>query len=273
MTTGRPRTASRKAKAMRGFPCIAALLFATAVSGCSSVRSDKLPYAKLAVPYNRTQLKSTTSLEVLNLAHDPAYEFQPKTADPVLLTQADTVVGFSGRSSDGRKTWLDLIAFDELRMVAGRKYFFCIDERATASGRLGSRLAGSRKGILFDCEFAIDPEVLTTPYATEEAQKIAIVKWLAERFKNDVTILVGSPKAPAQGNEQVTVSGMMVNQIFQAILTELAKSPGLAANLASDQGIPFPHISLKEGRLRLLVQNDTALLTVRVNLPLSPLQK
>ncbi len=130
-----------------------------------------------------------------------------------------------------------------------------------------------RKGLLFDSEFVVDPEVLTTPYATEEAQKIAVVKWLAERFQSDVTALVGRPKAPAQGNEQIVVSGMMVNQLFQGILTELAQSPGLAKNLGTDQGIQFPHPSLGEGRLRLLVNNDTAVVTIRVNLPLTPLRQ
>jgi hypothetical protein len=274
MTIETPQTRSRRAHAVRAILCIAALLFATVAPGCSYVPSGRLPYAKLALPYDRTQLKSTTSLEVLNIARDPDYEFSPRDAEPVLLTQSDTVVAYSGRSTNGLKTWLDLIAFDESRMTAARKYFFCIDERATTDpSRPRHYLFPPRKGILFDSEFAIDPEVLTTPYATEEAQKIAIVKWLAERFKNDVTVLVGSPKNPTQGNEQVTISGMMVNEVFQGILAKLAQSPGLAKNLATEQGIQFPHASLGEGRVRLLVENDTAVMTIRVNLPMPPLQK
>jgi hypothetical protein len=273
MTRMTPRTPGHPAAVVRRSLCIAALLFAIAASGCSYLRPNRLPYAKLALPYAHTQLRTTSSLEVLSLAHDPAYHFPPRVAEPVLLTQSDTAVAFSGQSRNRRKIWLDLIAFDELRMVAARKYFFCIDERATADPDRPHRpLIPPRKGILFDSEFAIDPEVLTTPYATEEAQKIAILKWLAERFKNDVTILVGNPKSPAQGNEQVTASAMMVNQMFQGILTELAQSPGLATSLAADQGIAFPHMSLKEGRLRLLVANETAVLTIRINLPMTPLQ-
>jgi hypothetical protein len=273
MTIERP-TRSRPAHTVRATRCLAALLFMTIASGCSSSGSDKLPYARLALPYDRTQLKSTTSLEVLNLAHDPAYQFPPSEAEPVLLTQSDTIIAYSGRSAQRRKTWLDMVVFDELRMTADRKYFFCIDERATTDpSRPGHRWLVPRKGLLFESECVVDPEVLTTPYATEEAQKIAIVKWLAERFKNDVTALVGRPKAPAQGNEQIAVSGMMVNQVFQGILTELAQSPGLATNLGTDQGIQFPHASLGEGRLRLLVNNDIAVVTIRVNLPLTPLRQ
>jgi len=272
--TGMPQPRRRHAHAVRATLGITALLFATVASGCSLSGSDKLPYAKLALPYDRTQLKSTTSLDVLNLAHDPAYQFLPSEAEPVLLTQSDTIIAYSGRSAKRLKTWLDMVVLDEFRMTASRKYFFCIDERTTTDpSRPGHRWLVPRKGLLFDSEFVVDPEVLTTPYATEEAQKIAIVKWLAERFRNDVTALVGRPKAPAQGNEQIVVSGMMVDQVFQGILTELARSPGLAKNLGTDQGVQFPHVSLGEGRLRLLVNNDTAVVTIRVNLPLTPLEQ
>ncbi len=271
--TEMPQRGSRCAPALRGTLVIAALLFVTAI-GCGSCSpSDGLSYTKLALPYDRTQLKTTTSLDVLNVGHDPAYQFTPREADPVLLTQSDTAIAYSGRSADGRKTWLDLIVFDGSRMAAARKYFFCIDERTTTDpSRPDHHWLLPRKGLLFDTEFALDPEVLTTPYATEEAQKIAIVKWLAERFKNDVTVLVGRPRNPTQGNEQITVSAMMVNQVFQGILTKLAQSPGLAKNLATEQGIAFPHASLGTGRLRLLVQNDAAAMTIRVNLPLTPRQ-
>jgi hypothetical protein len=272
MRIDRPPTRIRRVRAVRALLSLAALLFVIILSGCSYSESAKLPYAKLALPYDRTQLAHTTSLDVLNVAHDPAYQFAPKDAEPALLTQSETIVAYSGRSANGRKTWLDLIAFDESRMTAIRKYFFCLDEQATTvPDRPGHHLIPPRQGILFDSEFLIDPEVLTTPYTTEEAQKIAILKWLAERFQNDVTALVGSRRTPTQGNEQIIVSGMAANQVFQGILTELAQSPGLAKNLATDQGVPFPHASLGEGRLRLFVQNDTGIVTIRVNLPLAPL--
>jgi len=270
--TESPRPMSCRAQAVRATLGITALLFMTIASGCSGSESDRLPYTRLALPYDRTQLKTTTSLEVLNVARDPAYQFLPSEAEPVLLTQSDTIIAYSGRSKSGFKTWLDMIVLDELRMTAGRKYFFCIDERATTDpSRPGHRWLVPRRGLLFDSECLVDPEVLTMPYATDEAQKIAVVKWLAEQFKNDVTVLVGRPKAPAQGNEQIVVSGMMVNEVFQGILAKLIQSPGLATNLGMDQGIQFPHPSLGEGRLRLLVNNDTAVVTIRINLPLTPI--
>ena len=268
--TETPRPGSRRAPAV---PVIMALLFTVLASGCSYPESNRLPYSKLALPYTRTQLKSTTSLDVLNLARDPAYQFPPRQAEPVLLTQSETVVAYSGRSVQRLRTWLDLVAFDQFRMTASRKYFFCVDERATTDpSRPGHRWLWPRKGLLFDSECLVDPEILTTPYATEEAQKIAVVKWLAEQFKDDVRALVGRSQASARSNEQIAVSGMMVNQVFLGILTELAQSPGLAKNLATEQGIPFPNLSLGEGRVRLVINNDTAVLMIRVNVPLTPYQ-
>jgi len=271
MTTERPRTRSCKARAVRGILRMAVLLLATGLAGCSYLFSDKLPYTSLSVPYDRTQLKTSTTLDVLNLARAPEYQFPRSAVEAVLLTQSDTVVGYSGRSQDGRKTWLNMVVFDEFRMTAKRKYFFCVDEEAeTAPGKSHQCLFPPRKGLLFDSEFTLDPEIRTTPYATEETQRIALVRWLARQFDADVAVLTGSPKSPTQGNEYILTSGMMVRQMFQGILAELDKSPDLARSLSEEQGARFPHISLKEGRIRLLVQGDLATATVRVNLPMTP---
>ena len=279
MTTDRPRTIRRKARAVRGIPCLAALLLTAALAGCapeSYMWPDELPYAKLAAPYNATTLKASTTLDVLNVAQDPAQQVRRKDVEAVLLTQGDTAVAYSGRSKDGQKTWLNVVVFDEYRMTAKRKYFIYVDERAqTAPGHevwyLPWFVLPPRAAVFFDSEFTVDPEILTTPYATEEAQRIAVVRWLAEQFANDVAALMGGPNKPTQGNEYILTSGMMVRQVFQGALTELDKSPDLAKNLSDEQGIEFPHLSLTSGRLRLLVDNDVAATTMRVNLPLAPL--
>jgi len=130
-----------------------------------------------------------------------------------------------------------------------------------------------RKGVLFDAEFIIDPEVLTTPYATAEVQRIEILRWLAGQFRRDLTTLVGDPKSPAQGDESILLSGMMVSQIFQAVLAELDQSPGLARNLSGETGIRFPHISLNEGHIRLLTQSDLGAVKIRVNFPMTTSKK
>lgn len=268
MDTVKSHAAGRKACAARVTLCMAALLSASVLSGCGG--SNKLSYAKLAVPYSAVQIGRSTSLELLNVARSGAYEFDPDQVDQVLLTQSDTVIGYSGRSRDTRKSWLNMVVFDEYRMTAGRKYFFCVDERAKrAPDNPKKELFPARQGILFDAQFLIDPEVLTTPYATEEAQQAAILQWLAGRFEQDVAALIGDPKNPAQGGEVIVLSGAMVRQVFQGVLVQLDKSPGLAKNLSDERGVPFPHMSLGEGRVRMVTESNMAAVMIRVNLPMA----
>jgi len=275
MTTGRPRIIRRKAQAVRRILCMAAFLFAICLCGCAArgyVSPGRLPYAKLAFPYANTQLKTSATLDVLNLARAPEYQFERGTADELLLTQSDTAVAFSGRTPDRRKFWLTMVVFDEYRLTATRKYFFLVDERAeTAPAAKKQYFLPPRKGLVFDSEFVVGPEILTTPYATEEAQKVAMVRWLAEQFQKDMTALVGSSDAPARGSSLLSTSGMMMRQTFTGLLVELDRSPGLARSLADARGMEFPHISMNKGRARLLTQNDLAAMTLRVNFPLPPL--
>jgi hypothetical protein len=257
---------------VRALLVAALLLLFTVLIGCSAtgyLSPQKLAYSKLALPYERTQLGVSTTLDVLNVARAPEYQFDPDIVEETLLTQSDTAVAYSGRSADGFKTWVNLVVFDEYRLTAKRKCFFAVDERAVRSPeKSGQLFIPPRRGILFDSEFAIDPEILTTPYATEEARRTAIVRRLAEQFQRDLTALIGDPAAPARGNALIPLSGMMMNQTFTGLLIELDRSPGLAANLDSPKGIAFPHISLNEGRIRLLTQNDRAAVRIRVNLPM-----
>jgi len=277
MTTGRPRIIRRKATAAQGILCIVALLFATCLCGCAAqgyLSPDRLPYAKLAFPYASTQLRTSASLDVLNLARAPEYQFDRDKADELLLTQSDTAVAFSGRSKDKRKSWLTLVVFDEYRLTATRKYFFLVDERAETAPAANKRyFLPPRKGLVFDSEFVIDPEILTTPYATEETQKVATIRWLAEQFQKDMTALLGSYDVPARGAAQLSTAGMMMRQTFTGLLVELDKSPGLAQTLADEHGMEFPHISMNKGRARLIARDDLAALTLRVNFPMPPLSE
>lgn len=242
-----------------------ALWLIASASGCT----QSLPYAKLSAPYDKAQLKLSTTLDVLNLTQAPDYRFDPRAVSKQLLSQSDTVIAVTGQSKDGFKSWLNMVVFDEFRMTATRKYFFCTDEKASVAPTDPKYyLIPARKGVLFDAEFVISPDIQTTPYVTEEAEKIAIVRWLAEQFHGDVEALLADPQGAVHDNELVSMSEMMMNQVFRGILTELDKSPGLARNLAAAQGVEFPHISLDTGHIQLLAEGDMAKVKIRVNLPM-----
>ena len=252
----------------RGALCMAALLFAAVLSGCGTPP----PYAKLVFPYENTRLKASTTLDVLNSAKSPAYQFTASDkVEELLLTQSDTAVAFSGRSADSRRWWVTIVVFDEYRLTATRKYFFLVDEKAgTTPAPSATYLIPPRKGLVFDAQFVVDTEILTTPYATDDAQKVAMIRRLAEQFQKDVAALTGGSDAPARGSSLIPTAATMMRQTFTGLLVELQKSPGLAQNLAESRGIEFPHISMNKGRVRLLTQNDLAAMTLRVNFPLPP---
>jgi len=126
--------------------------------------------------------------------------------------------------------------------------------------------------LLFDGQLVLDPAFRTTPYATDEARRIAIIQWLAEQFNQDVRSLTGSEENSVHADELVSLADMMMNQVFRGVLLALGKSPGLARNLSDADGIEFPHISLNQGRIQMIAQNDVVTVKIRVNLPMATLQ-
>jgi len=238
--------------------------------GCATV-PDEFAYERLSVPYYQTRLGASSSLDVLAQADAPDYQFDPEHIGKQLLSQSDTMVALSGQNANGFKTWVNLVAFDESRMTARRKYFFCSDERATnTTTEPLESLVGRGRGLYFDAQLRLDAKIRTTPYATDEARQIAILRWLAEQFNADVRRLTDRADEPTNANELLATAGMMMNQTFQGVLLTLSKSPGLARDLPSTQGVAFGHISLNEGRVQMLATNDAVAIKVRVNLPLMP---
>lgn len=251
---------------------LAALALLGGVCGCVARRylsPNRLPYETLSAPYRLTQLKASTTLDVLGLADAPPYQLDSKDVGRQFLNQGDSTIALSGRSDDTFKAWVNLIAFDESRRTARRKYFFCSDERATVvPDDPGRVLVPPRRGLVFDCQCVLPPEIVTAPYATEEARLIATVRWLVEQLNGDLRAVTGDTTRPMQTNELISLAGMMMNQTFRGVLGELARTPGLTLDLAGERGVAFPHVSLDQGRIHLAVINDVVTVKIRVNLPM-----
>ncbi len=267
--------ARRCGRAMRRGAAFALLALAglCLLSGCSTpdAPGGSYSYARLAAPYRQVQLRTGTTLDVLGLLDAPSMRLEPDLVAVQLTTQSDTSAALSGQSKDGKKIWVNLIAFDEYRMTARRKYFFLMDEQPAPP--IGSQPpTGAVPGALaFDAQFILDPEVGTALYATDEARKAAIVRSLAQRFKADVDKLAGRPTAATQTDALVATAGMMMNQVFQGVFVEFDKSSALAKNLNNEAGVAFGHRSLGEGRIRLLVTSGIGTISVRIHQPLPAL--
>jgi len=231
--------------------------------GCSG--PERAAYERLFANYEKTKLKTTGSLDVLGMIRTPQYQVDTGSGVTYLVSQSDTVVASLGQGEKGYRTWFTLVAFDEHTMIARRKYFYLVDEMAGSAASQPIRLlTGPERGLRFDCQMVLQTEVLAKPYENEQARQIAILKQVAENLRRDIDELTGQRGAPSQGSQILTVSGMVMNQIFESVLLELTKSAVPTQELMDKSGYQFNHINFDKGRIRLTLQDDIA--TVKIGL-------
>jgi len=242
-----------------GFPLLFVLCWC--LYGCSVWRyfqPEELSYEKLSVSYHRTRLKTSSSPDVLRIIQAPGYELGPRFTGKHLLSQSDTAIASVGQSKDGYKSWFTMVSFDEGNTTAQRKYFYLVDESALLKPTdLRHLQILPKPGLIFDSQMVLQIDVLGKPYVTEQARQIAILKQIAENLSKDVDEL-------SQDNQTLVVSGMLMNQVFKAVLLELDKSPVLAKNLSDKSGVQFNHISFDKGRIGMTVEDS--IVTVKIRL-------
>lgn len=250
------------------FLALAVFLGARGCSPAGYLPLERLTYEDLSAAYTHTELGTSSTLDVLGMIRSPDYKLPPHLVGTELLSQGDTIVASSGKSRDSYKTWFYLAAFDEHNMTARRKYFFLIDEKVRILPSDPKRyVIPPRRGLMFDCEMVFGPEVIARPFATEEAKQVAILRQVADSLRRDIDGLNGRKGDSGQGNEILAVSGMLMNQVFEAALLELSKSPVLAAKLGDAAGVKFKHLSFDPSRIRMLVDNDRVAVRIVLGLP------
>lgn len=181
-------------------------------------------YEQVSQSYCRTKLKTSSSADVLAVIHLPEYE---------LLSQSKSVVASLGQKKKGYKTWLNMVAFDENKLTAQRKYLFIVDEKPKAL------FVEPWASLRFDCEMVLEPEILDEPYSNENARRIATLRQVLKNARKDIDEL-------GQDNKMIAVSGMLINQGLEAILVKLDSSPALATGLNTPAGVEFSHMTCRE---------------------------
>lgn len=196
--------------------------------------------------YYQTELKTSTSAEVISTIHLPEYE---------LLSQSKSVVAsFGEKKKKGFKAWFKMVSFDENELTAKRKYLFVEDERPK---RLSLE---SWPQAEFDCAIVLDSKILEAPYSDNNTRRIAILKAVAENFRTDMAEV-------KLDNKKLGGLGMMVNQALEMVLVKLdsdVASPALAKKLSDQLGLKFNHINLNQGRIRMIVADDIAMVRMRL---------
>lgn len=218
-----------------------------ALWGCPVVeylKKDEPPFdEELAASYHQTRLRESSSADVLAMIHRPEYE---------VLSQSKSVVASTGQKKKGHQMWFNMVAFDENKAAAERKYFFVVDEKGK------DFLFGPKRSLKFDSQMVLESDILDEPYANENAMRIAILQQLLKNFRSDIDEL-------AQDNKTLDVCGMLVNQTLQTVLQKLEASPSLASKLSDADGLDFDHMTLGKGRISMVsIMDDVINMNINI---------
>ncbi len=192
------------------------------------------PYEQLLGNYNQTILQESTTTDVLTVIHLPEYE---------LFSQSKRVAGSLGQGKKGYKTWLHMVAFDENNLRAKHKYLVVVEERPKIL------FVEPWENMRFDSKVVLESKILDEPYANENARRIAILKVLRENCRKDIDEL-------GSDNKMISISGMMINQMFESVLVKLKSSPAYATKLSDSKGLEFSHFGLDKGKIQMVIDGD-----------------
>lgn len=239
------------------FTVLCGLYGCSVVSPYVGLRREEPSYdQELLAAYQGVKLNKSITLDVLPVLKNSPHE---------LLSQSDSVVAALGQSKNGYKTWFNMVAFDEYKLAAKRKYFFAVDEKVTRSPTNSRRpLLEPRQGLAFDCEMVLEKELLDKSYAAENARQIAILRQVSNNLRRDIDELGEDIETAGQDNKMLHVCGMLINQTFQTILLTLETSPVLATKLSDKSGVEFDHVSFDKGKIRMVVENDIVRVKIRL---------
>ena len=210
------------------------------LSGCSVIEftlPEKPPSdAEILETYNRIQLTTSTATDVLATINIGKYE---------LLSQSKSVIASAGQGKKGYRQWLKMVAFDEDQLTVMRKYLFIEDEKPRVM------FVAPRAGSKFNCRMVLGSEILDKPYVSENTRRIAILGHIIEQIRRDID-QVGSD------NKTIVVSGMMINQSLEAVLTKLNSSPAYAGELNKPSGLQFEHIGYDKAKIQMIIEGNIA---------------
>ena len=214
--------------------------------GCAVVeylKPEKPPYdEQLSQTYYITKLKQSSSADVLPMIHKPAYE---------LLSQSESVVASLGQKKKGHQIWFNMVAFDENRLTAIRKYFFMVDEKPK------SLWVQPKRRLRFDSRMVLEADVFDEPYANESARRIAILRQVLKNVRKDIDEVGAQDK-------NLSICRILINQTLETILVKLDSSPVLASRLSTTDGFDFDHITLGAGTIWMGVAGD--IVNVRISI-------
>ncbi|MBN1392216.1 MAG: hypothetical protein JW947_05365 [Sedimentisphaerales bacterium] len=234
---------------------ILAVLCCCVLCGCSVPEQadfDSPGDKTLSTAYRKTELKESTSADVLAIISEPDEEIQEEP-ECGLVSQTKNIIALQGTNKKGYKLWFNMIAFDENELTAKRKSFFVVDEKTE------SLLIWPRRRLVFKTKMVLEPKVLNEPYANDDARQIAILKQVAENMRKDIAEV-------AVDNKRVGICGMLINQTLGTVLYRVERSPVLTSRMNDlDSGLEFDHLTLGKGKIVMCVYDDIVKVKVKLD--------
>ena len=219
--------------------CLAvAIVCCIVLAGCQEPRRDRDIFGR----YYLTTLKFSTSADVLNVIADNEKE---------LLSQSQSVIASYGQEKDAQELWFNMVAFDEARLTAVRKFAFLVDESS------GLYVITKKRKLRFDARAVVDPKVMAEPFENENAHSIAILRDVSDKFSGDIGQLTFD-------STDLNSAAMLTKNIFNTILVKLDNSPALAVRLAGEAGMEFDHMNLGKGHVRMIRQDDIVSVKIKI---------
>jgi hypothetical protein len=236
------------------------LLLAALPGGCSNEssvrRQDVFSQEELSSPYDHIAVQESLTIDALPKLQRFESERGPLLGGIEAFSQGEHIAVSLGQSKDGRKTWFNMVTFDEYKLDVIRKYFFCVDEDAA---RFPARV---RRGFRFECEMVLDEQVLTQTYPSENAKRLTVLRHIRENLRKDIEEL-GAGGSPEQHNKMLSVCGMLLSQTLEKILLKLESSPVLASKLGESAGVDFEHVNFGDGKVLMVFLEDMVALRIR----------
>ncbi len=215
-----------------------AIVCCIVLAGCEGTIPDRDVFGR----YYLTTLRFSTSADVLNVIADNEKE---------LLSQSQSVIASYGQEKDAQELWFNMVAFDEARLTAVRKYAFLVNEST------GLYVIARKRKLRFDARAVVNAKVMTEPFENENAHNIAILRDVSDKFHDDIGQLTFD-------SVDLNSAAMLTMNIFNTVLVKLDNSPALATRLAREAGMEFDHMNFGKGNIRMTRQGDIVSIKIKI---------
>lgn len=206
--------------------------------GCQGTIRDREVFGR----YYLTTLRFSTSADILSVIADNEKE---------LLSQSQSVVASYGQKKDAAELWFNMVAFDEDKLTAVRKYAFLVDESTRPYV-----MARQRK-LRFDARVMVGAKILAEPFDNENARNIAILNDVSSKFSDDIGQLTFD-------SADLKSAAILMKHVFNTVLRKLDDSPASAVRLAGAAGMEFEHMNLGKGHIRMVRHNDMVSVKIKI---------